>query len=102
MDTVQCASNAQAWPHVHQGACAATISARSGFTHTSPHATSTFSPLEGGLPCANPHAHPLGSGGSTLCQPPHSALGGGGKSTLCQLTHSLLWRGVGVLPCAIL
>lgn len=102
MDTVQCASSAQAWPHVRQGACAATILVCSGFTHTltpvqPPHSvlwkvvypvpTPMLTPSGvGGPPCANPHTQPLV----------------GGKSTLCQLTHSLLWWGWGDLPCAIL
>lgn len=79
MDTVQCASSAQAWPHVRQGACAATILVCSGFTHTLtpvqpprsvlwkvvyPVPTPTLSPWWGGcLLCANSHIHSFGEGG---------------------------------------
>lgn len=81
MDTVQCASSAQA-----RSLCCYHFSVFRIHPHAHPCATSTFSPLEGGLPCANPHTQPLV----------------GGMSTLCQLTHSLLWWGWGGLPCAIL
>lgn len=64
----------RAWPHVYQGAWSANISVCSGFTHTfTPVPTPqsplreaegstlcqppTFTPLEGGLPCANSHVH---------------------------------------------
>lgn len=82
MDTVQCASSAQAWPHVRQGACAATILVCSGFTHTLtpvqpprsilwkvvyPVPTPTLSPWWGGsLLCANSHIHSFGGGGGGL------------------------------------
>lgn len=74
MDTVQCASSAQA-----RSLCCYHFSVFRIHPHAHPCATSTFSPLEGGLPCANPHIQPLV----------------GGESTLCQLTHSLLWWGWG-------
>lgn len=84
MDTVQCASSAQAWPHVHQGACAATILVCSGFTHTLtpvqpprsvlwkvvyPVPTSTLSPWWGDVYSVPTHTFtPLvGVGGSPLC-----------------------------------
>lgn len=112
MDTVQCASSAQAWPHVHQGACAATISVRSGFTHTFtpvqppcsvlwkvvyPVPTPMLTPWGvGGPPCANPHTQPLVAVGSLLCANSHihsSGGGRGGESSPVPFCKDEVWKG---------
>lgn len=87
MDTVQCASSAQVWPHVRQGACAATILVCSGFTHT-------LTPVQPPRSVLWKVVYPVPT--------PTLSPWWGGESTLCQLTHSLLWWGWGGLPCAIL
>lgn len=85
MDTVQCASSAQA-----RSLCCYHFSVFRIHPHAHPCATSTFSPLEGGLPCANLHTQPL-VGGGVYSVPTHTftPLVGVGGSPLC---HSVKMR----------